>query len=288
MEKLMIINWRWKGFDEEKKFNSKSVGDGKKKYIISVFKKNEIEKFNKFIQAQMDNYNPKYLLVLTHFNSENTSTDIQIDKSRITIQSSANTTIKIRNIRGGNVSEQYKYIYDSEEGMIDTEGDNYNNQLKIENFDKVWKFYWDDIELEYQKKTLINLWLPLAIDIQGLSELQNETKKAKKYFNKIKKETEYLESLTSFSEEEDFPRWKEIKDELYKDDKTKAYAEFNPTSIAKELKKKETTFDSFKNNDSQYLENDVGNNPNPTFLPNWLKSILTKLDGNPPGTQSNQ
>lgn len=128
--------------------------------------------------------------------------------------------------------------------------------------------------LEYQKKNLINLWLPLTIDIQGLSEVQNDEKKFEKYFKEIQKENEYLNSLTSFPKDEDFPRWNEIIEELKKNN---SYAECNPKSIAKMLLD-ETDFDKFRQDEKKYLEKTINDNDNPNFLPNWLQEVVKVID----------
>lgn len=126
----------------------------------------------------------------------------------------------------------------------------------------------DDIEevffhpLDAQKKTLINLWLPLAIDIQGLSEVQNDETKASEYFNEIKKETTYLESLKSFPKDDEFPRWEEIKKELKND-----YEHFKPADLVNEI----CTKKNFSNFDKKYLSN-------PNFLPNWLQEVVKVID----------
>ncbi len=110
------------------------------------------------------------------------------------------------------------------------------------------------------KKTLINLWLPLAIDIQGLSEVQNETHKADEYFNEIKMETDYLNLLKSFPNE-DFPNWEEIKNEL-----GNGYKEFNPVKLVDEMINK-----SFTDFDKKYFSD-------PSFLPNWLQEVVRVID----------
>lgn len=273
----MIINWRWSKFPKNDKFKLMLNKDDKK-VIISRFDKTQKNDFNNFIKDQVDNYKPKYLLIFTHYNPENTGTQIQIDKSQITVNSNDKTTIKVRNIRGGNVSKELNFIYDSNEGMIKSDGADYNNQININNFDKVWHFYWDVIELEYQKKNIINLWLPLAIDIQGLSEVQNDTKKATEYFNNIKSETAYFESLKSFPNDDEFPQWKEIEVYLKKNEHTKSYADFKPNSIAEMFLKEENDFNSFKRNEANYLLKEKDGSPNPNFLPNWLQEVVKVID----------
>lgn len=135
----------------------------------------------------------------------------------------------------------------------------------------------DSFEYDLIKKNLINLWLPLAIDIQGLSEVQNDTENAPKYFEEIKKETEYLASLSSFpnnkeGKNQDFPRWDEIK----KNELKNGYKDFNLVNLVEELTNKD--FNSFKTEKKKYLDSKIGDNPNPNFLPNWLQEVVNILD----------
>jgi len=123
-------------------------------------------------------------------------------------------------------------------------------------------------ELNELKKKIINLWLPLAIDFQGLSEVQNDTEKAENYFKAVKGVEEYLASLESFpnnveGKNEDFPRWEEIKEELQN-----GYKDFNPVKLLNEIKNK-----SFTEFDKKYFTD-------PNFLPNWLQEVVNIIDKN--------
>lgn len=126
----------------------------------------------------------------------------------------------------------------------------------------------DDIEevffhpLEVQKKKIINLWLPLAIDIQGLSEVQSDTQKAEEYFNEIKNENEYLTSLLSFGKEEDFPHWQEIKEKI-----KNGYKDFDPTILVNHV----SNIKDFSAFNTHYFSD-------PKFLPKWLQEVVTVLD----------
>ena len=155
--------------------------------------------------------------------------------------------------------------------------------------------------LRNKKKKIINLWLPLAIDIQGLSEVQRDTKKADEYFKEVNKETEYLNSLSSFPK--DFPRWEEIKKELrdgydefdYKDLVDKFIKnDFNILSVntnylkvekeeTKELKQlKDVVDDLRKKNEQEKFEEKKKEleekMKNPNFLPNWLQKVVEVID----------
>jgi len=222
-----------------------------------------------------------------------------------------------------NWSKKYKGIIETfggADGIIYTEfnllnfnvKDNYNEQQ----FNNVWDEYSIKKKLERQKKEFINLWLPLAIDIQGLSEVQNETKKAAEYFEKIKKEKKYLVSLETFQNNEDgknehFIRWEEIKNELkngydtfdYKDLADKLLKNnlttfLNNTNYLKvekeeteELKKLKDEVDDLRKNNKQQefekmkkeLEEKM---KNPNFFPNWLQEVVSVLDSKIKATSS--
>ena len=128
---------------------------------------------------------------------------------------------------------------------------------------------------EEDKKILINLWLPLALDIQGLSEVQNDFKKAQKYFDEVRKElvdngkeTTYCESLKLFpniKEEEvddEIPEWNEIKEELQN-----CYKDFDPTEVVNQIAQNED-YSKFNN---KYFSD-------PKFLPNWLQEVVRVID----------
>jgi len=128
---------------------------------------------------------------------------------------------------------------------------------------------------EEDKKKLINLWLPLAIDIKGLNEVKNDLLKAKAYYEEIRKElivnkneTEYSKSLKSFpkfnedGQEEELPEWKEIKSML-----KQGYHNFDPINLVEHLTNTED-FSQFK---FFFFKN-------PNFLPNWLEEVVDVID----------
>jgi len=205
-----------------------------------------------------------------------------------------NQNVKLDNIQcSNNLGKIKKYIFQggtgpiyvttkTKLGLLFANGSSFDNNSKIkkndkeyikkENFEFVWDWYWNKLDLENHKKNIINLWLPLAIDIQGLSEVKDNQEKSNKYFTEINKENGYLNLLSSFSKEEDFPRWDEIKSTLSTD-----YKNFNPTELVSAIISAQD-FNSFKLNDKQYLESKIGDNPNPNFLPNWLQEVVTIIN----------
>lgn len=274
MKRLMIINWRWKGLTDNSSINIE-MADKEKCLFISKYVKDNIVNFNNFINETITKDNPNEALILSH---NNPASEISIPTNHITLISKENFLMKIREFKGG--EERIYYGDINQDGMIDMDKNYllYEQELKKENFNFVWDWYWNKLDLEYQKKNIINLWLPLAIDIQGLSEVQNDKTKVEKYFQEIKNEIEYLKSLKSFPNDDEFPRWKEIKQALNNNEKTKSYSDFNPKSIVEMLLSEETTLDSFKRSEAKYLGKEKDSNPNPNFLPNWLQEVVKVID----------
>jgi len=64
-------------------------------------------------------------------------------------------------------------------------------KIRKENIEKIWKyFYINDAENKYlnkKKNELIKLWLPLAVDLQGLSEFDNDQESYKNYKKEVEK-----------------------------------------------------------------------------------------------------
>jgi len=179
-----------------------------------------------------------------------------------------------------------------------------NDQIRTKTNGAIYKFLLARLKIlsfAYLKKMIIKLWLPLAIDIQGLSEVQNDTVKADEYFAEVKNETEYLESLKSFPKDDDFPRWAEIRDKNgYKEFDFKKFldaltnndfglllnstnylrVEEEETEEIKKLKNEVAELEK-KSNEEEYekkkkeLEEKM---KNPNFLPNWLQDVVGVID----------
>jgi len=128
---------------------------------------------------------------------------------------------------------------------------------------------------EEDKKKLVNLWLPLAIDMQGLNEVKNDLLTANAYYLEIRKElivnnneTEYSKSLKSFPKfiedelEEELPEWDGIKQEL-----KNGYNNFDPKDLVNEIINK----DKFSDFDKKYFSD-------PNFLPSWLQEVVTIIN----------
>lgn len=276
MSKIIIVNWKWDNHCPKEYYTEK-----RNKVIFLNFKKgHNIDETQEFFNKVIEFINSNEVLVCCHLNKPNNISSEELKNCGI--DQTQLRQVNFHNFRGDGTIATPMYISKQGSGLLHNDFQEFEAyQLNVlngkiipeANFQSIWS-----IILEEQKKKLINLWLPLAIDIQGLSEVQSDTQKAEEYFNEIKNENEYLTSLLSFGKEEDFPRWQEIIEELMKEAKTKPYAEFNPISIVDELKKENQTFDSFKNNDAKYLENKNGDILNPNFLPNWLQEVVSVID----------
>jgi len=206
--KILIINWRFT--DNILPITYSVNNDNDAKIIFSKYTEaeNELESFKSLVDSNLINNNK--VLILTHTNSPN---KISIDLLKTKLNNNSEK-LKIRGFRGG-----FGKVYFSEnKGIILADGDGStleyclnhvlkDNKIIKANFDYVWNYYWDQLELEYQKKKIIDLFLPLHIDIKGLNDISVVGKKTA-YLNEVK--AEYTESYFDQLKKE----WKEIKDIL--------------------------------------------------------------------------
>jgi len=267
MKNIMIINWRWDNWnnDKIKKINVENSA-GLQLIGLKYYAKKNTESFNVALK-NIINQDDNNILILLHRGNGITQIDEFLKSNRR----------KMFPFGGEGTDEIYNNdsnpsgilgIRDIAKSAL-CDGD---NTIKKENFEFVWDYYWNKLDLEYQKKTIINLWLPLAIDIQGLSEVGDNEAKAKKYFEEIKKENNCLTSLIEFPKEEDFPRWEEIKNSLEGE-----YKNFTPSDLVNDILSA-NDYNSFKSNENKYLDSKINNKPNPTYLPNWLQEVVRILD----------
>jgi len=296
MKKIFIINWKWIRYPEDN--NQKQIySSGENKLIITKYTINEVKNFNDRIKSIVEVEKPEELLVLTHANRDS---DICIPENCISVLSNDKMIMKIREFRGSH--NNYIYCSDNNKtGILNKRDLSQKDAIIIENYGETWDYYWNELELEYQKKMIIKLWLPLAIDIQGLSEVQNDTVKADEYLAEVNNETEYLESLKSFPEDDDFPRWAEIRDKNgYKEFDFKKFLDaltnndfgllLNSTNYLRVEKEETEEIKKLKNevaelekksNEEEYekkkkeLEEKM---KNPNFLPNWLQDVVGVID----------
>jgi hypothetical protein len=253
-KKILIINWRFN--DDEK--NSDLIEVEKDKEIVySNFKKIEISFFCDFIIKHKD-YNDVLVFTHTGFGNEIKKIDINLNYPNI----------KIFEFSGGT-----NIIY-GDRGLINSGWDKYaeatneysDDQLKI-NFDNLWDEYWNKIEIVDAKKKLIDTFLPLAIDIQGLSEVKEES-----YFNEIKESllvtdesgNSLYEFLTKFPESSLSSAWNEISQLIDPD-----YRGFSPKELALEI---------YNNDFNTFLKSDYLKTEESFFLPMWLQHVVSMFD----------
>lgn len=172
---------------------------------------------------------------------------------------------KNKNLKYSFFSGEDRIIYNNllDENRSDLRNDalenpNDKNKIKIkkDKFESVWNYYY--VGLEQKKNDLIKLWLPLAIDIQGLSEVfqKREQDKAKKYWGEIKGSTESFNNL-----------WIDHNNIAEDNNELKLY-ESKETKLKDFLKDLDST-NKDKLPDDKYL------NPNSnSFFPKWLEKYI--------------
>ncbi|MDR3666068.1 MAG: hypothetical protein P4L35_04405 [Ignavibacteriaceae bacterium] len=182
---IMVINWKWAVSKKPEK-NIWEEPEHKQKIIIctnyqSNEKKNELDIFKKFLQ-RVKKDNPKCkILILTHNNKPNY---ISIGNLKASIKG---VNIKKANFKGGKA----KIYFNDKEGLL--ANDTIVNTRDIiakhgvrNTFDSVWDYYWNNRELEENIKSLVDMCMPLVIDLRTLSEMP-EYNKSTVYDNARKK-----------------------------------------------------------------------------------------------------
>ncbi len=263
MEKVIIINWRWITLTEE--FTKMTIQHQEKNVCYFCdFDENNIKELNdKLNEISCD----KKLLLLHKGNN--------ILKDKI--------TAKIDFIEEFNLGQGavYRREENNNKGIIDPDANfnahilNYynNNVIPSMNFEFVWKSYSETKPLKDQKKNLINLWLPLAIDMQGLKDLAEQEKitdiksinkenKIYKYYEEIKNEV-----VSKDYEKEIINKWNELKVNLTADIKNKEL----PNQIVETLKNNKSKLNKFY---KKFIKNSNQN----SFLPNWLQETVSALE----------
>lgn len=142
------------------------------------------------------------------------------------------------------------------EGILDFEKDCFVDS-SIEKLN--WKFVWKEfyIELKQKKNKLNKIWLPLAIDIQGLTEVNKETRL--KYLNEIRKDKDYDKLI-------------EIHNDIVLNiDECKEF-EINESKYS-EIK---SLIDSLNSNDD--IDAKFLNSQKDIFIPNFLNKINNKFN----------
>lgn len=176
MKRLIFLNWRWTCPKEElDTFNNPQGNTEDKKIIISAFEKEDLIEHLK--NNILNQNNESQYLILTHNTPGNFCS---VSKPDILSGLENKDSIKVFEFSGG--SDYVYYGDDNTDGLF--EEDEEKADLVFANFDKVWNHYWNELEIEYQKKNLINTFIPLAIDMEGLINAPNDEVR-NEYYNKI-------------------------------------------------------------------------------------------------------
>lgn len=200
-KRLLIINWKWKKSPDwdilhrfkEYKIEEDNINENR----LIALKYGEVgyggagwpkTEFTKEVANIIHEYNNADIILLLHKDNE-----IYADAVREIIRE----RFKVREF-GGQVGQIY-YTDNNKLGLLgatDIKDDAYNKGIiKIANFNTVWDYYWNQLELKYQRNKIVNLWLPLAIDIQGLREVPNIIKR-EEYLKEIENDVEiYADEL---------------------------------------------------------------------------------------------
>jgi hypothetical protein len=261
--RIIIINWKFKE-GHQKEFNVEDNGD----LVICLNHAscynfcNEIKKYEELNEE---------LLILLHENTPNKDVTLHEIKEKF-------VNHIVESFKDADGAIYYKKKLE-QLGFLPTSGLRINSnaiingQVKKTHFNFVWESYCGPISIESQKRKIKELWLPLTIDIQGLSEVKEE--KANDYFDQIKNEiiidgntkTDYCKSLETFHSEDNGPSWDKIRKQLSGD-----FRDIDPIDIVNALVNS-SDFNSFKNMGEKYLDKQINNKINPNFLPNWLEEI---------------
>jgi len=191
----------------------------------------------------------------------------------------AGKKLKARLFFGGTGKVYEKLIDESQTYFLKNAINNPKNKdsfsIKRANFLEVWDWYWNKLELENLKRDIINLWLPLAIDIQGLSEVEESRRQnyLKEIFNELDK-NDYVKNLSD--------GWEEVKKILLPDDDKKEVLD-KKYQLAPDEKKKvsfpvEITAENLKKFVKENWSLKKNNPKDPNFLPNWLQEVVTIIN----------
>ena len=231
------------------------------KLICYVLQKNESqERFNEIIKKVI-----KHAEELTEFEK----IILLHDKPEFQLKD-GNWHLSVHKFGGGyNKNDKTRTLHNPVGPLDDVGGLNKtafieNKILKDDIFDNIWKEYQDNggfnqnqikINTTELKKKIIELWLPLAIDIQGLYE----TKGNADYFDKVKNSLNNRKS-------DIVKEWETIKDNINIYD-----TNFDPIKLVDKFTSQ--NIDKVKN--SGYISNN-----NNIFFPKILEELIKKIEDN--------
>lgn len=191
--KIIFINWRWGTLNET--FNPLEIKETSNLVITSSFA--DGAGFRTHIVNTLRSKRPDSYLVLTHANPDSV---INIPENEITINNEIQSRFKVIEFSGADPikNEKAYELFNQQSSNVP--------EIILENFDSVWNYFWREKVLEEQKKKLIDTFLPLAIDQQGLIESSSKGNK-----------NQYLQNVQNDIEanaEEIISAWSDIKKTL--------------------------------------------------------------------------
>ncbi len=164
--KIIFINWRWQ-IDQPQVSTENS-----NKVIVSAYRRDQSNEYNDYINTILRDNKDASSLVLVHADDENAYC---FKKDDINIPSVYNYKVVefcnegLRNIKA---YELFSYNH------------GYNPTINLENFVDVWDHFWGE-ELRLLAGKFIKIFLPLAIDLQGLSKCLTEKTNADNYLPEV-------------------------------------------------------------------------------------------------------
>lgn len=189
MKRYIMLNWRWAKPKRINKYFKKILINSDDVIILSKFSCKE--SYNKFIAQELAGTTDVECIVFTHYSIGSAST-INIDPEQISKPKEFSGGFFVFKFGGGSIEDKV-YVSDSNTyGLLKIENDNNSvdpiKTILKENFNSVWDYY-RNLTLEEQKKKLIETFLPLAIDQQGLRQCSFNGDKHE-YLEEVKAELE--------------------------------------------------------------------------------------------------
>jgi hypothetical protein len=177
MKRHMIISWKWEGLNGKERIYYIN-NDDESLCHINCF--NECDKVVQYIQNKCNE--DSKILVLLHKTEPNFFVDECVKRI-------SNESLPNREIFSYLFGQQKGHVYFNDKtknGLIDPAGDFFyedmesaiyvlsDSKIKKEYFDYVWNKYWIEDYLQSEKKKLIDSFMASIIDLQALSELNDE------------------------------------------------------------------------------------------------------------------
>lgn len=164
--KIIFINWRWQIDQPQVSIKNSN------KVIVSAYTKGQSDVYKNYIISILQNNRDASSLVLVHADAGNlyyfTENDLRITESyNYKVVEFCNDGL--RNIKAYELFSQNHVS---------------NPTINLENFVDVWDHFWGEDLRELLGKFIIT-FLPLAIDLQGLSKCLTEETKANNYFTEV-------------------------------------------------------------------------------------------------------